>query len=327
MHSGGADIPNILTTILLVVVVCVAILQFFGSESRSKDNSESLLSRLTAFEWFRVALATFAVALILLNVYMGHQSDKEFSKTKELLRETVQKAEITNEQLKAKNEAIDGQLREAQRHRFGIIGVVEDVVDLRLQNSVLKSVLDEVEFIPINQFIIKLPELDHERQRDLSTIVDKQVYVNKGDRIDWKIDCESPLSETMRLNAATGSCSLDGFGAFQAYADRLIMSKLDGREILEGTLSSDGQLLFRTTCRKIHIALKQNQCKANVTILTRPIVRIYEERKKRKLEIEALDLSPVALKACRIYELLSDELHSEGSCKQEIRGRLLHRLF
>ena len=316
--------PNLLITILLTVLVgCIAILQVFGPESWSRDKTESFLSRLTTFGWIRVALAMIAFVLVSLNVYMGHQSDKEFSKTKRALQES----EITNEALKARNEAIDGRFRKVQTHRSSIIGLVEEVIDLRLQNSVLEHVLGEVEIVPIAQFTIQFPELGHERQHDISTIIGKQVNVNKGDTIDWKIDCESPLTETMKLNSVTGSCSLDGFGTFQAYAHRLTMSKLAGRKILEGTLSNDGQFLFRTACRDIHIALKQELCKANVTILTPAMVKVFEERKKRESEIDALDLSPVALRACRTYELLSDEPRSEGNCRREIRSLLLNRFL
>ena len=314
--------PTLLIEILLVVfLACIAILQIVGPESWSRDKTDSFLSRLTTFGWIRVALAMIAFVFVSLNAYMGYQSDKEFSKAKKVLQE----AKITNEELKAKNEAINGRLRKAQTHRSSIIRLIEEMIDLRLQNRVLERVLDEVKFIPITQFIIQFPELDHERQHDISTIIGKQVNLNKGDRIDWEIDCESPLTETLKLDAATGSCSLDGFGTFQAYADRLIMSKLIGREILEGTRSNDGQFLFRTACRRIHIALKQEQCRANVTILTPARAKIFEERKRRESEIEALDLSPVALNACRTYDLLSEEPRSEGNCKREIRSLLLNR--
>ena len=316
--------PNLLIAILLAVLVgCIAILQIFGPESWSRDKTGSFLSRLTTFGWIRVALAMIAFVLVSLNAYMGHQSDKEFSKT----RKALQELEITNEALEARNEAIDGRFRKIQTHRSSIIRLVEEVIDLRLQNNVLERVLGEVEFVPIAQFTIQFPELDYERQHDISTIIDKQVNMNKGDTIDWKIDCESPLTETMKLNAVTGNCSLDGFGTFQAYAHRLTMSKPAGRKILEGTRSNDGQFLFRTACRGIHIALKQGQCKANVSILTPTMVRVFDERKKRGSEVEALDLSPVALRACRTYELLSDKPRSEGNCRREIRNLLLNRVL
>ena len=266
----------------------------------------------------RVALVMITFVLISLGFYMERQSDIELSTTKEALR----KAGIANEELEAKTEAfqaIDGRFQQVQRRRDSIISLVEEMVEFRLRSNVLESLLSQVGFIPTEQFTIEFTELDHERQHYVAGIIDKRADVNKGDRIDWQIDCETPLS----LNAATGC--FDGFGTFQAYDYRVSMYKPTGQKILEGTRSNDGQFLFRTTCRKVHIALKEKQCNVNVTISTPPLEKVYEEVAKRKSETETLYLPPAALRACKAYELLSDSLHSEGSCEREVVRLLKYR--
>lgn len=289
--------------LLAAFAFCLAVLQVSGRESLSKDKSKILPSRLTRAGWTRITLAAATLLLISLNELVGYRETQADTIRARATQETLQ-TELARaaEDLATANQRLEDS-------QAGVAILVNEVANLRQGNEFLQRSLDGT-FVLSESFGVPLYALPADTQLWVPNVAGKSVSIEKGDTIEWSFECPGGVAPSPDL--LTGHCALDGYGAFQAYADRVILSQLSGKKTLRGTASNDGEFLFHTACPRIHEALVKSSCEVDVSVMTQARTR-FRQIEENESGNAPLNLTPNARAACRTYEALYGE-----SCEQAV---------
>lgn len=287
----------IIKVILATCAFALAILQVSGKQSLELNKEKSFFQRLTRAGMVRILLAFATLLLLSTNEFLNYRSSQSAAIAASHAQEDISdRLQTTNDDLIAANE----RLEDAQ---FGLALLINEVANLRQNNQFLQRALDGA-LVVSDSFSIPLHRLPADRLHRVVRIAETEGRVEKGDIVEWTLDC--PLGSPPDPSLLTGSCALDGYGAFQAYSDRLILSQLAGRKPLNGTRSNDGEFLFHTACPRVHEVLVRSSCDVDVTVMTQARTRFFEIEAEER-GVQQLNLTPEARRACRTYEALYGE--------------------